>query len=73
MSDQHVLPDGKGGWNVKGAGNSRNTVHFDNKADAVKRARDISKNQHSELVVHNRDGQISSKDSHGHDPRSIKG
>ena len=73
MSDQHVVPDGNGGWNVKGSGNSRNTANFDNKSDAVKRARKISKHQHSELVVHNRDGKISSKDSHGHDPHSIKG
>jgi len=73
MSDQHVIPDGKVGWNVKGAGNSRATVHLDNKVDAEKRAREIAKNQHSELVVHNRGGKISRKDSHGHDPRSIKG
>lgn len=73
MSDQHVVPDGNGGWNVKGAGNSRATANFRNKAEAEARARDISRNQHSELVIHNRDGKISSKDSHGHDPHPPKG
>lgn len=73
MSDQHVVPDGDGVWNVKGAGNSRATAHFENKAEAEAKARTISKNQHSELVIHNRDGKISRKDSHGHDPHPPKG
>ncbi|MFR0567991.1 DUF2188 domain-containing protein [Lentilactobacillus parabuchneri] len=33
----------------------------------------MADNQHSELVVHNRDGKISRKDSHGHDPHPPKG
>ncbi|WP_225364174.1 DUF2188 domain-containing protein [Lentilactobacillus parakefiri] len=33
----------------------------------------IADNQHSELVVHNRDGKISRKDSHGHDPHPPEG
>lgn len=73
MADQHVLPDGKGGWKVLGAGNKRATAKFDNKAEAEKRAREISTKQHSELVVHNRDGKISRKDSHGNDPHPPKG
>lgn len=28
----------------------------------------IAQNQHSELVIHGRNGQIRDKDSHGHDP-----
>ncbi|VDG20661.1 hypothetical protein [Lactobacillus plantarum] [Lactiplantibacillus mudanjiangensis] len=73
MSDQHVVPDGNGGWNVKGAGNSRVTKNFEKKSDAEKFAREISQNQHSELVIHNRDGKISRKDSHGHDSFPPKG
>jgi hypothetical protein len=30
--------------------------------------RGIGRNQHSELVIHNRDGKISQCDSHGNDP-----
>ena len=71
--DQHVVPAPNGGWNVKGEGNQRATRHTDTKAEAESIARQISHNQHSELVVHNRDGKISEKDSHGHDPRNVKG
>lgn len=37
------------------------------------RAREITQNQGTELVIHGRDGQIRSKDSHGHDPFPPKG
>ena len=38
------------------------------KQEAVQRARTISQNQNTELVVHNKDGRIAGKDSHGNDP-----
>lgn len=65
--DQHVVPH-QDGWAVRGAGAQRATETFDRKSDAVDRAREISRNQQSELVIHGRDGKIQSKDSHGHDP-----
>ena len=65
--DQHVTPKG-GRWQVKGAGNSRATKLFDTQAEAIDFARDIAKNQKSELVTHNRQGRIRSKDSFGNDP-----
>jgi hypothetical protein len=64
----HVVPDGDGGWNVKKGGSSRASGNFDLKQDAIDRAREISRNQGSELVIHNRDGKISGSDSHGNDP-----
>ena len=64
----HVVPDSDGGWNVKRGGASRSSGHFDHKQDAIGRAREISINQESELIIHNRDGKISHCDSHGHDP-----
>lgn len=70
----HVVPNAdRGGWDVKQGGGQRASGHFDTKQDAVDRARDISKNQGSELVIHNRDGKISQKDSHGKDPYPPKG
>ncbi|MDY2739481.1 MAG: DUF2188 domain-containing protein [Acidaminococcus sp.] len=33
----------------------------------------MARNQGSELVIHNRNGQISHKDSHGNDPFPPKG
>ncbi len=69
----HVVPAANGGWNVKVSGGERAIKHTDTKQEAVDRAREISRNQQTELVIHNRDGKIAQKDSHGHDPRSSKG
>ena len=72
MPNQHVIPR-RSEWAVKGEGNSRVTVVTNTKQEAIDRAREISKNQGTELVIHNRNGQISQKDSHGHDPYPPKG
>ena len=66
--NQHVVPGKNGGWNVRGAGAKRATVHTETKQDAINIARNISQNQHSELIIHGRNGRIQSRDSHGHDP-----
>lgn len=68
----HVVPDPSGGWNVKRGGAERSSGHFDNKADAIDSGRQISRNQGTELRIHNRDGRISQSDSHGHDPNPPK-
>lgn len=65
--NQHVVPH-KDGWAVIGENNSRRTKITATKKDAVDRAREIAKNQKTELVIHNRDGKISDKDSYGNDP-----
>lgn len=70
--DQHVVPT-NGRWGVKGEGNSRMTAIFDKQADAIAVARKISTNQGSELIIHGRNGQIRSRDSHGTDPYPPKG
>lgn len=49
--NQHVVPGKNGGWNVKGAGAKRATVHTETKQDAINIARNISQNQHSELII----------------------
>lgn len=67
IKNQHVIPHGTK-WAVKGEGNSRNTKITSTKEEAVKHARDIAKNMKKELVIHNRNGQISDKDSYGNDP-----
>ena len=71
--DQHVTPHPDGGWQVKGAGNSKATLITDTQQQAIDRAREISKNQESELVIHKKDGTIRDKDSHGNDPFPPKG
>ena len=62
--NQHVVPAGDK-WGIKGEGNSRLTSTFDRQSDAIAAARQISKNQHSELFIHGRNGQIRERDSHG--------
>lgn len=64
----HVVPGAGGGWDVERSGAERPSNHFDNKQDAIDKAREISRNQGTELVIHGRDGKIQRKDSHGKDP-----
>lgn len=66
--NQHVTPHPDGGWQVKGAGSSRATVRTETQAEAIDIARDIARNQGTELVIHRPNGQIRDKDSHGADP-----
>ena len=72
-TNQPVTPHPDGGWQVKGAGNSRATVRTDTQAEAISIAREIAKNQGSELIIHRPNGQIRDKDSYGNDPFPPKG
>lgn len=68
----HVVPNPAGGWDVKRGGAERASGHFNTKQQAVDRGREISRNQGTELRIHNRDGQIARSDSHGGDPNPPK-
>ena len=72
-NETHVVPNPDGGWDIKQAGAQRSSGHFDTKQEAVDRGRQISQNQKTEFVIHNKDGRIGQKDSHGNDPRRSKG
>lgn len=69
----HVVPHHGGGWDVKRGGADRASGHFETKQEAVDYGRDVSRNQHTELRIHNRDGRIAQSDSHGHDTYPPKG
>jgi hypothetical protein len=71
--NQHVTPHPNGGWQVKGAGNSRATVRTTTQSAAIAEARVIARNQKSEMVIHRPNGQIRAKDSYGNDPFPPKG
>ena len=71
--NQHVTPHPKGGWQVKGAGNSRATVRTSTQKQAVDIARRIATNQQSELLIHRDTGEIRQKNSYGNDPCPPKG
>lgn len=64
--NQHVTPKGNL-WQVIGAGNSKPTKLFDTQKEAISYGREIAINQGSELVIHNKHGQIRDKDSYGND------
>ena len=64
--NQWVSPkDGK--WGVHGEGNDRYTKIFNTQKEAETYAKNIAKNQNSELIIQGKDGQIRSKDSFGND------
>ena len=71
--NQHVTRHTSGGWQVKGAGNSRATVRTSTQEEAISVARSIAINQKSEVVIHRANGQIRAKDSYGNDPCPPKG
>ena len=71
--NQHVTRHSAGGWQVKGAGNSRATARTSTQKEAIAVARSIAINQKSEVVIHGTNGQIRAKDSYGNDPCPPKG
>ena len=72
--DTHrVMPHPDGGWQVKRDGGQRASRRTETKAEAEKLAREISRNQETEMQAHRRDGEIERSDSHGNDPTSSKG
>ena len=68
-----VEPRSDGRWAVQTDGTSRADSLHDRKTDAIKRGRELAANKNAELVIKNEAGRIMAKDSHGNDPRSIKG
>jgi hypothetical protein len=65
---QWVSPRGGGLWAVHGERNVKDTKVCRTQTEAIKCARAIAKNQHSELIIQDRKGRIRSKDSYGNDP-----
>lgn len=69
---RHVVPNPKGGWDVKKPGSSRASKHTDTQTDAVGLARDIVRNAGGgEVRIHGRDGRIRDSDTiaPGSDPK----
>lgn len=71
--NQHVTKHPSGGWQVKGAGNSRATARTSTQKEAIAVAKSIAIKQKSEVVIHGTNGQIRAKDSYGNDPCPPKG
>lgn len=71
--NQHVTPHPDGGWQVKGAGNSRATIRTETQAEAIAVAREIARNQEAELFIYGMNGRIRERDSYGNDPYPPEG
>lgn len=69
----HVVHNPQGGWDVKRGGSERASSHHDTKREAVDQAREVSRNQSTELRIHKLNGRIGSSDSHGGDPNPPRG
>ncbi len=66
--EHHIVYNPNGGWDVRRDNAKRASAHADTKEEAIKKGRDISKNQGTELIIHRKDGRIQNADSHGNDP-----
>jgi len=64
---QHVAPSGDK-WSVRRSGASRASGIYNTQQEAIDRARDIARNQQTELYIHGRDGRIRERNSFGQDP-----
>ncbi|WP_310531787.1 DUF2188 domain-containing protein [Novosphingobium sp.] len=66
----HFLP---GEWQVKEAGSSTVLYRSTSKPPAITYGRSYAIAIKGELIVHNMDGTIAERDSHGHDPFPPRG
>ena len=69
---RHVVPHEQGWANKRGGAERATSVH-PTKREAEQAARQQSRREGSELVIHGKDGTIQRKDSHGNDPSNIPG
>lgn len=67
LKNQWVVKHG-GQWAVKGEGNKKATKVTDTQKEAIKIAKEIAKNQKSELIIQGGDTRIRERDSYGNDP-----
>lgn len=70
--NQHVVTHGDD-WAVRGEGNGRVTSVHSTQQEAIEHAREIARNQQSELLIHGTNGQIRERNSYGNDPFPPKG
>jgi len=69
---QHVVPNGSK-WSVRRAGASRASGTYDTQGEAIARARQLAKNESTELYIHGQDGRIRERSSYGRDTFPPKG
>ncbi len=68
----HVLPN-QGNWSVQTGGSKKAYRITSTQKEAIDIAKQVAKNNKSELLIHGKNGQIREKNSYGNDPIKIKG
>ena len=70
----HVTPNLCTGWNVKKENAERASGHFDNKVDAINRAKELAKSGPlGQIKIHKQDGTIQTEHTYGADPYPPEG
>lgn len=64
--NQHVLPHPQG-WAVKKEWSSSATAVFKTQKEAIAHGRRLAKRQGTELIIHNRRGEVRERIDYGHD------
>lgn len=69
-----VSPDGEKGWNVKTEGKSKAAANFEDKSDAIAKAKEIAQNAtKGQVIIQKNDGKIQTEYTYGKDPYPPKG
>jgi hypothetical protein len=71
--DIHVVPHDHEGWIVRRENQDEPIGTYRTQAEAEEEGRRIAREEHVEMLLHNRHGQIRQRDTYGHDPRDIPG
>ena len=70
----HVNTNPKGGWDIKKEGGQKSSGHFDRKADAIDRGKELAKSGDlGQLKIHKQDGTFQTEYTYGDDPYPPKG
>jgi hypothetical protein len=68
----HTVPH-EDGWANRREGSDRVSRVYPTKDEAQDAGRDTARNEHTEHIVHNRDGKIGERNSYGNDPFPPRG
>ena len=69
----HVIPAKQGGWTVKQGGREKVEAHFPRKSAAVSYGRELSRNKHTVMFVHTKDGKVQEINGTGQPPHPSQG
>ena len=63
-NERHIVPNPKGGWDIKKPDAARASSHHDTQAAAEARAKEtLARNGGGEVVIHDREGKIRDSDT----------